>query len=82
MNDDNKMKDDRVWKKPGITEDKELEFVEKALQYIVGFFLCNQNYDDMMSTDSNFLSYHLIEIFIYLHFNCLLIFHDIPQGYF
>ena len=23
MNDDKKMKDDRVWKKPGITEDKE-----------------------------------------------------------
>ena len=41
MNDDKKMRHDIIWKKPGIAEDKEQEFVEKALQYIVGFFLCN-----------------------------------------
>ena len=38
MNDDKRMKHDIVWKKPGITEDKAQEFVEKVLQYIVGFF--------------------------------------------
>ena len=53
------MKDDRVWKKPVIIEGKELEFVGKALQYMVRGSVCNQNDDDMMSTDFNFLSYCL-----------------------
>ena len=72
MNDDNKMKDDRVWKKPGITEDKELEFVEKVLQYIVGLSVCNQDDDNMMSIDFDWLSYNLFEIVMCLHFNCFL----------
>ena len=46
MNDDNKIKDDVVWKKPVITEDEELEVVEKALKYIVWLSVCNQNDDD------------------------------------
>ena len=78
MNDDNKMKDDRVWKKPGITEDKELEFVEKVLQYIVGFSVCNQDDDNMMSIDFDLLSYNLFEIVMCLHFNCFSIFHGVP----
>ena len=82
MNDDNKMKDDRVWKKPVIIEGKELEFVGKALQYMVRGSVCNQNDDDMMSTDFNFLSYHLLEIFIHIHCNCFSIFHDTTLGHF
>ena len=78
MNDDNKMKDDRVWKKPGIAEDKDLEFVENVLQYIVGFSVCNQDDYNMISIDFDLLSYNLFEIVMRLHFNCFSIFHGVP----